>query len=352
MSVCKRADGTIFVQYVAGGKKCRKYFGRGPGAIDRARDFDLTRERKSESRAGPTFGDIAKAYMDARRITMASSTYTALLYTLYTHILPALGDRYATAITPQIVDKYVSKRIQSVRVSTVRNDVTYIQAILRFGVLRKLIGANPLDGYQRPKSDGRQIMPISTEQLTRLIEVAPEHLRRAILLSYYLGLRPGSVELFSLRWSAVDWSANTIVVTAAKKGGINRREIPISQGLPLRAWYEIDGRPAESTIITYQGRAIASVKQAWQTAKKRAGVGGKMPLYAIRHSFVTSLLHRGVDLKTIASISGHNVSTLLNSYAHHSSASKKAAINILPELQVVSASSEKNGATGNQGGQS
>jgi integrase len=346
MSVCTRGDGTVFVQYVANGKRQRKYFGRGPEALGKAQDFNLTRERPSESKVGPTFADIAVAYLTARQITASSSTYRALWYKFEANILPVLGNHYAAALTPEIVDRYVANRRKSVRMATVRQDVTYIIAALRFAVSRKLIAVNPISGYAKPSSDGRPIMPISTEQLAKLIEVAPEHLRRSILLSYYLGLRPGAVELFALRWSAIDWSAKTVTVESAKKGGIARREVPISQGLPLQEWYEADGRPEDSTIITFRGKSVEGVRSSWCSAKKRAGITGKVPLYAIRHSFVTALLHRGIDAQTIAGISGHSVSTLLNHYAHFSNRSKQVAIESLPSLHPLG-STNQNGEAKN-----
>jgi integrase len=335
MSVCTRADGTVFVQYVAGGKRQRKYFGKGENALVRATDFNLTRERPSEAKAGPTFGDIAVAYLTARQITATASTYRSLWHKFNANILPVLGNHYAAALTPEIIDRYVATRRQSVRMATVRQDITYIIAALRFAVSRKLIGENPIAGYSKPTSDNRTIMPISTEQLSRLTGVAPEHLRRAIMLSYYLGLRPGAIELLALRWSAVNWSAGTVLIESAKKGGVVRREVPISQSLPLHDWYEADGRPTDATIITFRGRRIYAVQSSWESAKRKAGITGKVPLYAIRHSFVSALLHSGIDAQTISGISGHSISTLLTHYAHYSNRSKQVAIEALPTLHPL-----------------
>ena len=36
--------------------------------------------------------------------------------------------------------------------------------------------------------------------------------------------------------------------------------------------------------------------------------------YALRHSFVTRLIREGTDIKTVASLSGHSVKTLLAHY--------------------------------------
>ena len=61
------------------------------------------------------------------------------------------------------------------------------------------------------------------------------------------------------------------------------------------------------------------------------------------------LLHCGVDLRTIADISGHDVATMLKHYAHSMSASRQDTISQLPTLHLVGAENDKisNNSKGN-----
>lgn len=56
----------------------------------------------------------------------------------------------------------------------------------------------------------------------------------------------------------------------------------------------------------------------WKTVIKGLVADGKVHKYlrpyALRHSFVTRLIREGVDIKTVASLSGHSVKTLLTYY--------------------------------------
>jgi len=154
-----------------------------------------------------------------------------------------------------------------------------------------------------------------------------------MLLSFFCGLRPGAVELLSLRYNQVNWTESTIMIISAQKGGVDRREVPIHNNLPLRQWFVLDGEDPERYIITWKDQPVSSLKTSWATAKKKAGVGGrKIPPYALRKSFVTTLLHLGVDPKTVADIAGHDVHTMLMHYAHSSSAMSTFAIAQLPDL--------------------
>ncbi|PIE58344.1 MAG: hypothetical protein CSA33_03915 [Desulfobulbus propionicus] len=80
-------------------------------------------------------------------------------------------------------------------------------------------------------------------------------------------------------------------------------------------------------MITWNNKPIKRIRGAWDAAKQRAGVGGrKIPMYAIRHAFVTQLLHAGVDIKTISEMAGHDAQTMIKTYAHTMDAVKQWAI--------------------------
>jgi len=77
-----------------------------------------------------------------------------------------------------------------------------------------------------------------------ILAVAEEHVRRAILLNYYLGCRAGPVETFSLRWTAVRWESETILVISANKAGSNPGRLRSIQSCCrlLKAWWKADAR--------------------------------------------------------------------------------------------------------------
>ncbi len=58
-------------------------------------------------------------------------------------------------------------------------------------------------------------------------------------------------------------------------------------------------------------------------------------MYAIRHVFVSMLLHSGIDLHTIADIAGHDERTMLQHYAHTLDAARENAIATLPALHLL-----------------
>jgi integrase len=353
MSVCTRADGQIFVQWTEDGKRKRRYFGSDTAAMAAAVRFNEQQTRKAPVRhqSGPLFAELAGAYLEAKSASMSAVSMANLVYKLRGSIFPRLGDLEAAAITPARLDQYVNERAKTVKLTTVHRELCDVRAILNWSVKRGLLARSPMTGFDMPTRDDATVLPVSQAEIEAIIANSPEHLRRAMLLSFFCGLRPGAVELLSIRYSQVNWSAGSLTIISARKGGVTRREIPIHAGLPLRQWFETDGANPERHIITWQGKPVARISKAWATAKRAAGVGGrKIPPYAIRHAFVTTLLHHGVDLRTIADISGHDVRTMLKHYAHSMSSARQAAIDSLPTLHPLGAetSGESKKGTGKE----
>lgn len=359
MSVCTRkSDGQVFVQWMENRKVRRKYFGVGELAKAKAEAYNdqVARPKPAPSvvgAGGPMFVELVNAYMTFKQNSMPETSFNNLSWKMEGTILPALGeDILAMQITHHRLDQYVSKRVKKAKISpkakiakqpkltTIHRELSDIRAILNWSVRRRLIDVNPMAGYEMPTRDDEVVLPPSQEEIERIISCSPAHLQRAILLSFFLGLRPGAVELLSIRYSQINWSAMTLTVISAKKGGVERREVPIHPSLPVREWYEADGGNIDGHIITWRGKPVKSLKTAFNSAKKAAGVSGrKLTPYSLRHAFVTTLLHAGVDIHTIANISGHDVRTMLKHYAHSMDDVRQSAIDKLPALNFTAPTS-------------
>lgn len=344
MSVCTRKDGQIFVQWSEEGKKKRKYFGTDLKAMANAVRFnaEITLPSGPRKQHGPLFGELVNAYLLAKATSMSTASMDNLICKMEAIILPHLGNKLAMTLDHYAIDKYAAARAELVKNTTIHRELSDVRAILNWSVRRRIIPHNPMAGYEMPKRDDATILPLAQAELEAIIAASPEHLRRAMLLSFFCGLRPGAVELLSIKYNQVNWSALSITIISAKKGGALRREIPIHQALPLRQWFEADGADPERHIITWHGKPIKKIGRSFTAAKARAKVTGrKIPMYAVRHAFVTTLLHKGVDLRTIADMAGHDVRTMLHHYAHSMSANRRTAIDQLPSLHPVGAKKGK-----------
>lgn len=343
MSVYQLKDGRWVVQYRSpdpGGPRFkREYFGRDGRAAAEARNAELgfaprAEQRKRKKPPGPTLNELANEYLQAREGSNAATTIYSTWCKLRAVVLPELGDMVVYQLTEKRLDGFVRHRLAAVKAVTVRRDLDTIQSVLNFAVRRRLISHNPVAGYRPPPSDAAVIRPPSEAEVKALVDAAPEHLRRALVLSYYLGLRPGESELMGLSYHDVDWERAMILVRAARKGGPVYRLVPIHPRLMswLRGWRAVDG-PEQDLIVHYYGRPIRRIKTAWNAAKKRAGITRRLRPYDIRHAFATEALAAGADLKSVSHIMGHSrVDTTLKVYQHISPALVEQAAHSLPDI--------------------
>lgn len=284
MSVHQTTNGRWFVRYPKGKiaedpERTREYFGRGPEAElhARERNQELGLGRKAPD-TSPLFLDLAKAYMAAKGPAMAPASKIALISKMENVVLPKLGQMRAAQITPAILDRYTSSRLKKVKRTTVHRDLSDIRAILRWSVKRRYLAANPMEGFELPRRDDAVITPPTVAEVQAILKASSPHLYRAIILSYYTGLRPGEVELLRLTWEQVDLFGGNIVIVSADKGGLKKRVVPIQDEYLLKLlgkWLQEDrqeGKKTSDPLVTYKGLAVQSLKSAWGAAKRRAKI--------------------------------------------------------------------------------
>jgi integrase len=375
MAITQLKDGRWICYYRVkgeGGKsKIKKeYFGRGAGARvtaqKRNEELKLKPRRSRKVTQGPAFEELASEYIQNKNFSANSKKH--LLIRLNANILPVFGNTPAIRITDRDLDDYVKKRLNShvaaitgskenqkrkivkdkkgkprkVGRSTVRREITDIKAILNWAVKRRpsLIPHNPVRDYKSPESDDAIIPPPTQEETSAILKAASPHLIRAILLSYYLGLRPGSVELLTLTWDNVSWDTKTILVESAHKGGSSKRSVPIHDDFfdLLKQWYSEDKK--RGYIVHYRGKPIKKIQTSWEGALKRAGITRRIRPYDIRHNFITQALADGADLKALSEIVGSRPETLMRHYQHVTRELHRQTVAKIPSLNLQNKKSE------------
>jgi integrase len=303
------------------GRRKKEYFGRGPAAEARAcaRDaaLGLLRRRPRIESFGPSFLELAKEYRDKRGLNANSRKQLGIR--LEAHLLPAFGAMPALRIKPSDVDRYVGRRRASVTDATIARELTDLKAILNWSARRDppLIPLNPIASYAKPRARNFIATPPTRAEAIRILNAAPQHVRRALQLSWFLGLRPQG-EVLRLTWDAVNWETGRILVTSAQKGGPSARAVPIHPELlpRLKQWHAQDRRKRRVHIIHWAGRPVKSIGRAWRTAVKKARIGRRVRPYDLRHHFVTRALENGADLKALSEIIGSAPATVIRFYQH------------------------------------
>ena len=342
MAVRELKDGRWICYYRRDGKQVSEYFGRGAdgeaAALKRDGELGLKkrRPRKKLGNLGPTFSEISESYRKNKNFS--ANSLKMLNIRLNANIHPVFENMRAIKITDQDLDNYVQKRRRDgVRFSTIHREITDIKAILNWGVSRRppLIKFNPVRDYKKPKPDYEVIPPPTQEEINRILAVATPALKRAIFISYYLGLRPGAVELLSLQWINVNWGKKIILVESAHKGGPPKREVPIIHDDFLKLltkWHKEDN--GEGYLVHYRGRPLKKLQTPWKKAIKKAGINRRIRPYDLRHNFITRALEKGADMKALSEVVGSRPETIMKFYQHVTSDIHRQTVAKIPALEV------------------
>src|SRR6266702_1357535 len=83
----------------------------------------------------------------------------------------------------------------------------------------------------------------------------------------------------------------------------------------LRRWKE--RKIIARHFVEFNGEGVSSVKTAFKSAVRLAGLGPGISPHTLRHTAATWLMQRGADPWQAAGYLGMSLEVLLNTYGHH-----------------------------------
>ncbi len=163
----------------------------------------------------------------------------------------------------------------------------------------------------------------TTEQVWALHDALPEHLRPAVLLGAFAGLRTS--ETCALRTSDVDFMRGVVspaIQWPAEplKSETSRTPVPIPRSLALQLSAAVKRYAGETVVTDELGRPCAPWELQRAVRKARAKVEG-LPegfrYHDLRHYFASLLIASGADVKVVQRRLRHaSAMTTLNTYGH------------------------------------
>jgi len=127
-------------------------------------------------------------------------------------------------------------------------------------------------------------------------------------------------EVLNLTWKSV--KGDTVEVVG--KGG-KRRTIPLNE--PARSIILKQPRRSEFVFDIPNRHQVNIFERTVEQIRKRTGI--HFTFHHTRHFFATSLLEKGVDIVTAASLLGHSKTATSLIYAHTNGEKKRRAVDLL-----------------------
>jgi integrase len=329
-SIDKRPNGkwrARWREYPAGPQKT-KHFAR---KID-AEQFlvDLQHRLLSGTYTPPSAGQVSLAAYAAdwlSRRTWAPATHDRIERELRLHILPELGSRPLASLRRAHIEEWA--KALPLAPSSARMVYETLASMLAAAVDDERIARNPAKGARLAKTQTAKFVPLSADEVRAIAHGAAEHVRAAVVLAAGTGLRQG--ELFGLSADRIDFMRREVRVDRqlwtppkgrpflkAPKSSNSYRTIGLSSLVvdTLSAHVATFGTGEEGLVFHLEGRPVgrAMASKYIRTAAAMAGVDASW--HDLRHHHASVLLSAGVSPALVADRLGHDVKTLLASYAH------------------------------------
>ena len=315
-----------------------------------------------------------EAYMihwleEVKKPDLKPSSYDRVEQSLKYQIFPAIGHIQINALTSNDVQKMINTIINEKSYSTAKKAYNNLNACMELGVLRGEILKNPVKGVKLPSSktkERKEITAYTPEEIAAIVEEAKRTYKNGapvyrygylIILILNTGMREG--EPLYLKWKDVDLEKRHIYIHGNVVEVKNREEnaeskyVLLEQDTPKTdkstRYIPLNDNAVDALenlrkiikdkdrVIATKNHTITSPRKVYKTMEcilKKCGITDKENLvHALRHTFATTLIRNGVDIKAVSEILGHeDVSTTLNTYHHAIEQQKHSAVMTLNNL--------------------
>ena len=247
-----------------------------------------------------TFEALAEVWLHSLRNSIKESTYAHYSYTLHKYLLPVLGKALVASLDESFLEQSMQQIItpaddahKPLGNSSARECLSMLRRICKYAAHLRLIRPMALE-VALPKTVDKTSVPLSPaeqKQLYKHVQENPTPRKIGLLLGLELGLRIG--EICGLQWGDFDLKLGTLK--------IERTVCRISCG---------NGHTK-----------VATVRQVHP--------------HALRHTFATTCLQAGCDVKTLSELLGHaNANITLQRYVHSDLTRKRREMNRIFSHQV------------------
>jgi len=201
---------------------------------------------------------------------------------------------------------------------SVNRDMAALRAALNRALADRMVASDfawrePLKAYKNVTK--RRGLYLDREQRRAFIEHAPEYLAAFLRGLSSLPLRPGA--LAALTVADFDRRLHVLKIGTDKSGADRKIKVPPSTA---RLFEQISSERPPAAPLLARPDGQAWTKDAWKKPIKEAAQSAGLPsgttAYTLRHSVITDLVHDGLDLLTVAQLSGTSVAMIEKHYGH------------------------------------
>lgn len=291
----------------------------------------------------PAFEELARVWLRFIEPGIKESTISHYRYTLERYIFPVLGSVNVKSLNEQVLETALQQIIlpsdgshKPLGHSAAKECLAMVRRICKYACHLRLIRAMEIE-ITLPKVAAAKTEPLSRAEQNKVVAYVmsnPTPRKIGLLLAVQLGLRIG--EICGLQWGDFDFKngilminrtvqrincgdGHTRVVVQTPKTESSARQIPVPQNL-IALLQKMRGDSSDTVwfLSNTNEKPVEPrcYRKSLHTYLKNARVRSIHP-HALRHTFASTCLQAGCDIKTVSELMGHaDASITLKRYVH------------------------------------
>lgn len=261
-----------------------------------------------------TYEDLANLYLQDYEIQGRKTMRWARRYVRF--LGQYFGGMRAMNITSVQIMSYIAcRKAHGIAPSTINRELTALKRMFRLGAHQTPPMILQIPHMPLLRQGNVRTGFFEHEEFLALRGVAADHLKVAVSIAYWTGMRLG--EILSLSWDRLDLEEGFIRLDPGTTKTGEGRLIPLMGDLfeILEQWWRktLFLYPNCPWVIHYRGEQVRSLTWAWGDAVKRAGLEGKL-FHDFRRTAIRNMVRAGISEHVAMKISGHKTRSVFDRY--------------------------------------
>ncbi len=268
---------------------------------DKLINFLLEQKETERSIELKTAYNIFMDYLKLHNRQGTINAYKTDLKSIYIYF-DEMNLTHTNQITTELIDKYVSKRINHVKPVTINKEIATLKIMYNRLIKNNYIDKIPFT-YSRLKQIKPMIDEISFNDIKKIIELFKTDKSIAVSnqLAFMLMLTTGirTNELVNIKSANVDLEKNSILLEFTKNG--KTRFIYIVDNLKEL----IKNQLKNNKIYLFENMTCNSIRKFFKRLKKRLNIDILSP-HKLRHYYATNIYSKTNDIFLVMNLLGHS----------------------------------------------
>ncbi|TMP46853.1 MULTISPECIES: site-specific integrase [unclassified Pseudoalteromonas] len=225
-----------------------------------------------------------------------------------------LADPNVQKIDTHLVLSTIAKK-QEISIATRNRYLAELKAFLNF-CHQELGWIDRVPVIKIQKEPRRAFFKLDNADVIKLLECAPYYLRSVLIFALLTGMRRSNI--FSLRWSQIDFCKQCIYIDAKDHKSKDHVIVPLSHKAITMLSQLKEQRSSTYVFVNNNNNPVKDIKDAmWKRITKQAQLDG-LRFHDLRHNWATRHIEAGTDLLALKELGGWKTLEMVQRYAHPS----------------------------------